>query len=615
MPNKKRNLIVVAAPEPALPMAGMRPGQADDTVVSFSVGAKLALERDHISCLFPDDLVEVPDLNAIGMENMALANEICAVIDDELRARLAFFRAHGIDLFRHAFFPVKIFFDSLITSYLIFAALLNHAAGGRTTVIAAEYALGRIIGGEHPLVPALAEKVFMPVHEGVSVRRVGRNKAWPDRKDDYREWAGLLKSCWRSWPRGAGKAGKQGGVILLDDRYDVKVWADYCRGEREFYKLFFLPRLVALKSLHSRRVRTAGIVGGDGDDRDIAAAFRAAEKELAGHRIFRGHASLCRFAFACLEGYLRFSLGKNITGLGTAVRKLLADESPLLLCTAACRMDLKDALIMGVAKSLGVPVATYQEGGGAGYLDWPLFNLDAELADYFFVYGEGVAASPFFDGRPAGIIPVGSPYLAEVEQRLSTAKRDTRAQGIYIVLDNIKTGTWQHYPFNGGAFFQAYRHQERILRAVGDTGSGRFILKTVRGRENLYASHIGAGDRLRMETRPLEEVLGGAAAFILDYPSTVLQECLLTDKPIALLLDGNQVRLEAAALELLRRRVRIAFDAADFPMTLAALQADVQNGNPMTKNRDFLRRYSRPEKDISKINAILWDAVRSKRSL
>jgi len=80
-------------------------------------------------------------------------------------------------------------------------------------------------------------------------------------------------------------------------------------------------------------------------------------------------------------------------------------------------------------------------------------------------------------------------------------------------------------------------------------------------------------------------------------------------------LDGNQVRLEAAALELLRRRVRIAFDVADFPMTLAALQADVQNGNPMTKNRDFLRRYSRPEKDISKINAILWDAVRSKRSL
>jgi len=150
---------------------------------------------------------------------------------------------------------------------------------------------------------------------------------------------------------------------------------------------------------------------------------------------------------------------------------------------------------------------------------------------------------------------------------------------------------------------------------VGDTGSGRFILKTVRGRENLYASHIGAGDRLRMETRPLEEVLGGAAAFILDYPSTVLQECLLTDKPIALLLDGNQVRLEAAALELLRRRIRIAFDVADFPMTLAALQADVQNGNPMTKNRDFLRRYSRPEKDISKINAILWDAVRSKRSL
>ncbi len=580
-------------------------GGTGDIVLTFSVDAKAALEKRGVKCLFPDEVGDPPDLNALGRRNMSMVREICEIVDDRLKERLPFLGENNIDLFGGDFYQLKIFFDALISSYLLLADLLPRLAGREITVCRDPGDPGMIIGGQTPLVPLLLEQVFKPDFKNIRIHPLRPDAAYLRRKqEDYYDPAELIRLVRRTWrERNSGGRGKE-KVVVLDHRYDLRVWTDHSSSARAFYKIFLFKRRVVLKSLYSRSLRTFTISRGAGERNHVADAIHEAGEELAGHDIFQGNPALGRFAFLCLAAHVAKSLG-SIERPGQAIWKALADMAPAFLCTASCRLEMKEAFILGIAKALGIPVVTYQEGGGAGYLDWPLFDIDTERSDYFLVYGEGVAESPYIEKKKARIVPVGSLYLGEVGKNSTRAEGEDKPEEVYFILDNIKTGIWQHYPYNGGSFSQAYRHQLQIIDMLKKVPAGRFILKTVKGRENLYSETTDRDGRLRIETKPLASVLHRAAAFILDYPSTVLQECLLTDKPLALLLNGDYVKFEPRALELLKKRAHVAFDYAEFPEVLRRILRDLEEGTSMTENRDFLMAYCRPEDDGRKVDDVL----------
>jgi len=56
-----------------------------DIIVSFSLDGKIALEKKGLKCLFPDDLIELPDLNRIGLDNLERVKNICNFMDIKLR--------------------------------------------------------------------------------------------------------------------------------------------------------------------------------------------------------------------------------------------------------------------------------------------------------------------------------------------------------------------------------------------------------------------------------------------------------------------------------------------------------------------------------------------------
>jgi len=561
--------------------------------MAFSIDGKIELERRGIKCFLPDDLISLPDLNKLGLDNLQLVKDICTIIDNKLKGRFPFLQENSIDLFGNGFYVVKTFFDSLCSSFLIIESLFQKISDRNIVLFASGCELGKIFEGTCSLVPSLIEHIFLKDYPGIKIIPGNNYRFNRIRLGDYKSYFRLLMLCMQTWFR-SGTACKSTGIVL-DKRYDVSVLIDDVLREIDFIKIFAFRRIIAMKTLKSRRLSIKIFADNAEVYKVICEVFREIAADLAGHEIFRGNDSLGSFAFLWLERYLTNSIG-GILQHGDDIKEKLSGMAPTLLCTASNRTDLKDAFVLGIAKSLSIPVVTYQEGGGAGYLDWPLFNVDTQLSDFFLVYGKGVVESPYIEKRKAKVIPVGSIYLEQIKKSMLVTTKRASPSGIYVILDIIKTNAWQHYPYNGGYFSQAYRHQSKIIESLKKIGHEGFILKTIKGREGLYSSMFDIKDQIPIETKPLASLLHNASAFVLEYPSTVLQECLLTDKPIALLFNKASVMFDDRALELLKRRVRVASEYGEFPVVLEALIEDVRRGNPMTKNNDFLMNYCIMEK-------------------
>ena len=599
MTEKNQSYILFAGVEHADRIAKLYKGM-DKVIVSFSTDGKAALEKRNVRCLFPDDLIDLPDLNKLGMDNLCQVKGICKVIDSKLKERFPFFQENEIDLFRNGFFNIKVFFDSLCSSFLILERLFQKIGNRDVILFSSGDELGKIAEGKCPLVPSLIEHVFLkdyPIFKIIPGNDHGSNRI---RLDDHESYFALMRLCMKTWFRKHSGTSYGAKGIVLDNRYDVKALTDETLGEIDFFKIFLFKRIIAMKSLHARQLFVKKLSGNSEVSRAIGRLFQESIDELAANEIFHGNSALGCFAVLCLERYMIKSLG-GILQHGEDIKKMFSQVASAVLITSSCRLYLKDAFVLGIAKSLSIPVVTYQEGGGAGYLDWPLFNLDTELSDFFLVYGKGVAESPYIEKKMAKVVPVGSIYLDKVSRNINSTNENSNRKGIYIILDNIKKDTWQHYPYNGGNFSQAYRHQSNIIEALKKFKKAEFILKTVEGREELYSVLIDMNN-MRIETKPLPSILAEASAFVLDYPSTVLQECLLTDKPIALLFNKTGVRFDDHALDLLKRRVRVASEYDEIHGVLEALIEDADNGHPMTKNKDFLMNYCLIEKSMENVD-------------
>jgi len=292
------------------------------------------------------------------------------------------------------------------------------------------------------------------------------------------------------------------------------------------------------------------------------------------------------FINMCLREYF-IEHTKKFMPYAEDIKNCLLDMDSEMVLTSHCRIDIGDAFLIGLAKELGVPVVVYQEGGGAGYLDWPLFSLDTDLSDFFLTYGEGVKDSKFILNKEK-IIPVGSIRLSNIKERINNNKPLTRK--IYVVLDLFKMSMWQHYPYNGGFFSQAYAHQLNLLNSLKQFKNIEFVIKTIKGRAFLYEDIIDK-NHMNISTKLLSNVLDEASAFILDWPSTVLQEVLLTDRPVAVLYNEGTVHFEEKALDFLRKRIRINSDKSLFQKEIEALLGDIENGSQMTSDTEFIDRY------------------------
>jgi len=606
--NDNKNVLIFSEPNNANKIARY-PAIHDYIVISFSIDGKLALKKYAIECCFPDDIIELPDLDMVGIKNTKYVEDICNIADKRLKEKISFLKENNIDIFHNGFFTVKVFFDNLITSYLIMRKLFEKIGNRKVVVFKNSYDLDKIVEGEEALVPALIEHIFFKNNVNINIVLNNRHDINYLLFDEYRDIYRFIMSLSLIFRRDRRLRKQHDCVLVMDHRYDVKNLINGVMGDTVFFKVFVNRYFIAIKAINSQGLSIKKVTRSIDHGGTIHGLFKEIQYDLEHHELFMNDTELCTFAIKCLEAYFRKSLS-CLLPYGGYIKRRISGLGAKALFTSSCRLNFRDAYLMGIVRSLKIPVVAYQEGGGTGYLDWPLFNLDTVLSDFYLVYGKGVAESPFIKKNNAEIFAVGSVYLDNLKRNIK--KNHNLGSEIYVVLDNIKTGTHQHYPHNNGFYSRAYRHQLNILNILNRFRDTRFVLKTLKGKEYLYLSIID-GNHIKIDTRPLSSILNDADAFVLDYPSTVLQECLLTDRPIALLYNKEFARFEDEAFESLKKRIRVSSEQEGFYDTLNYLIDDVKHGNKMTINNDFVQNYCLMDNPLQNIQEFLNSSLHNNK--
>ena len=79
------------------------------------------------------------------------------------------------------------------------------------------------------------------------------------------------------------------------------------------------------------------------------------------------------------------------------------------------------------------------------------------------------------------------------------------------------------------------------------------------------------------------DVLKKAAGFIVEYPSTVFQEALMTDLPVALLSNINEAQYYPPAYLLMKKRAHICHHADQYYDTICFLLDEIKS-KPILNN-------------------------------
>jgi len=556
--------------------------QGEFDFVAFSLPTKLSLEKMHRPVYFPDEIIDLPDLNDIGKHNYGLTMNMCAELDSKFAEKFVFFKKYNINLFRSSFFVIKVFLDSFISSWQILSCLISEYGSKKIRFFGNLYSGKSLLEGGKSVVPQIMKEMFSSYSNSTDCKNAIENQ---EKWVGFRDLLNRVKDTFCYSHKTRGRNNDWYSIFVFDNRYDVQfIINNGMFNNTPIYEMRDFQRWSKIVQHQDYRIIHEKIA------HDVEEIFNSL-KDIGIDKYFLNDGNLlATFINKQIKKYVLETIADFLPVLNN-IRNAFHIRRPGLILTSSCRFGLKTALFFEIARSLEVPVVTYQEGGGAGYIDWPLFNLDVDLSDYFLVYGEGVAKSPFLHGR-AKMVPVGSVRL-EVLKAANNKKINNNKKTIFVVLDIPKMNTYQHYPYNGGFFSEIYCHQIRIIKLLSEFKEINFKLKTVKGREFLYEIFTN-GTSITLETRPLSAVLCNADGFLLDYPSTVLQECLLTKKPIALLYNAycsENVCFDKNALEMLRKRIRISGQQSEFTYILRSFVDDVKSGVLSLNNEEFLQNY------------------------
>lgn len=264
--------------------------------------------------------------------------------------------------------------------------------------------------------------------------------------------------------------------------------------------------------------------------------------------------------------------------------------------------------VQAAARAVGIPVALFQHGGfvaNCEHVGWDVDDL--ALADFSFVYGDGVAR--YFEERRqrsskplATPVAVGSPRLDAIRvagprRRAQIRRRLTNGKEGPVVL-YVPTAFMAHcrqlvcdvYP--DVPYFEL---QTRIFEAFAKHPDVRFVYKAFVSvvRHPMHAALTRLCPEARWVTSsPLTDLIWAADAIIVDFPSTALLEAILTSAPIILYADRESVRLRDEARTYLDRRVVLTETPGRFLEAICELLTNGPTSALRSLDRDFEYAYA-----------------------
>jgi len=261
--------------------------------------------------------------------------------------------------------------------------------------------------------------------------------------------------------------------------------------------------------------------------------------------------------------------------------------------------------MLRAARSLGIPTIIFQHGAFEGSCEYTIYDMtDMRHADYFFVYGDGIAAylrerAERLNEKRAEIVAVGSPRLdsmmgaadggSSVRKRLgvSTSER------MVLYLPTAYQHNWymSREAYLGPMYFQLLI---RVVDLFSEFPEIRFVYKPFPDTAPDPIARV-IGERLPnctvvTDISPLELMRAGDA-IVIDLPSTALVEALLTPKPVLVLADSGFITLRPEARTMLEKRVTLAETPDDFLTKLRIFLSSENFPEPPDPDRSYLRSY------------------------
>lgn len=294
-------------------------------------------------------------------------------------------------------------------------------------------------------------------------------------------------------------------------------------------------------------------------------------------------------------------------GTWMLARSLFQCNSFALVTLSAFR-SANERAVSSAARSVGVPVIIYQHGGARGWRPLPIQPYEeGQFVDYFMAYGEG-AAQDFVRTTPRGShqprsVPIGSCALdvlssslnsEEIKRRIRTNHRlDPEKKTILYVLDNFG-GNRSTFP-NYYPDTWYYAHQKNMVNILGQHPEFQCLVKLAPGYSpsplGEYTQRLSADHIRIVPNGRFQDLLPVADAIIIDYPSTTLVEALVTTKPVLVLTDARLLPFDESAMELLKKRARMAYTPTEFVEMVREFLADGSLEDDISTDTEFLRMY------------------------
>ena len=540
----------------------------DTVVVAFSLPAKLALNKTYLHSYYPEEINALEDFDIMGYDNIQLVNSYCSYLDDVFVDGIDIFRKNKLRVFTEAFYQFKIFFDTVISTYIFLCSFFDRNQDRKIIVFKTASHAEYFTKNKNNIVTSLIEDLFCSQYQNIVLNVVPGGHTLSDCKKKriiVRQLYDYVKLKCKSIY--CGNKIMPDNALVLFETHDVALLSSAKYFHFNLIKIDVSDRgqLSPQYNIYSELIKN--IFDFAKVDRYYRSLLTIQQKDLTD------------FFTEKIKAHVLKNLLPYLSQLDSIKNKIVK-VSPAFLLTSFCRLDIKNALLMSLIKSMDVPVITYQEGGGAGYLDWPLFKMDVNQSDCFLVYGQGVADSSFLAGKSL-MVPVGSIRLSEV--RSSIKKKQTLTPTVvYVILDRLKDNVYQHYPNNGGFFSVAYKNQIKIIETLALFPDTHFIIKTVKELCYLYDEFKNLHN-VSITTEAMGDVLKKAAGFIVEYPSTVFQEALMTDLPVALLSNINEAQYYPPAYLLMKKRAHICHHADQYYDTICFLLDEIKS-KPILNN-------------------------------
>lgn len=271
--------------------------------------------------------------------------------------------------------------------------------------------------------------------------------------------------------------------------------------------------------------------------------------------------------------------------------------------------------LLAAARAEGVPVFIYQHGGFVGTCEHLIWDFcDFSHADMLVVYGDGERA--YFERRRAlyrepraRVRAAGS---ARLEQQLA---RDSGAaavragigapEGSRIVLyaATMTSGYSRMIAAESYPETRCFLNQVRALEIMKQHPGVTFVFKPYSDRDDRaireMAARRGVANCRVIANVPLLRLMQAADAVLVEFPSTALLEAAATDKPLAVYIDRDSLRLDDEARAALAGRATIAETMEEFE---AAMHALARGGPPQDGGGSAYTRLYALDRGISALD-------------